>query len=203
MKAACIFPLIALWSVSADARPANVLPIRADGFTESLNGDWSFKYIPGKDSGSDSDFSKPEFDASSWKKISVPSNWELKGFAEPKYALELEDGLGLYRRTFRVPAGWRDGRRVCLRFEGVAFGFEAWVNGREIGKSSASAYNPNTFDITDAIDAENTLAVRVATQPPGYEFDVNDDWALSGIYRDVTLFSVPATHFTDLTTRTK
>ena len=63
---------------------------------------------------------------------------ELKGFAEPKYALELEDGLGLYRRTFRVPAAWRDGRRVCLRFEGVAFGFEAWLNGKAIGKSSAS-----------------------------------------------------------------
>ena len=205
MKAAFLLPLLALWSVSAGAQPVNVLPVRAGSFSESLNGDWSFKYLPGKDAGPDTDFFKPGFDVSSWKKITVPSNWEIKGFAEPKYALELEDGLGLYQRTFRIPTGWRDGRRVCLRFEGVAFGFDAWLNGKAIGKSSASAYNPKTFDITDALgsDVENTLAVRVATKPLGYEFDVNDDWALSGIYRDVTLFSVPATHFTDLTTRTK
>jgi beta-galactosidase len=93
-----------------------------------------------------------------------------------------------------------------LRFEGVAFGFEAWVNGREVGASAASAYNPNTFDITDALrpepNAENVLAVRVTTKPLGYEFDVNDDWALSGVYRDVTLFSVPATHVQDVATHT-
>jgi len=205
VKTAFLLPLLTFWSVCADAQPANVLPVRTNGFWESLNGDWSFKYLPGNNAGPDADFSKLGFSVSSWRRISVPSNWELKGFVKPKYALELEDGLGLYRRTFRVPAGWHDGRRVCLRFEGVAFGFEAWVNGREIGQSSASAYNPNTFDITDALGsvAENVLAVRVATKPLGYEFDVNDDWALCGIYRDVTLFSVPETHFTDLTTRTK
>lgn len=52
-----------------------------------------------------------------------------------------KDGLGLYRRTFRVPMAWRGGRRVCLRFEGVAYGFKAWVNGTKIGTSTASAYN--------------------------------------------------------------
>ena len=47
------------------------------------------------------------------------------------------------------------------------------------------------------------LAVQVTTKPLGWEFDVNDDWALSGIFRDVTLFSVPATHVPDVTTGTK
>src|SRR4029077_20563919 len=47
------------------------------------------------------------------------------------------------------------------------------------------------------------LAVQVTTKPFAYEFDVNDDWSLGGICRDVTLFSVPDTHAQDLTTRTK
>lgn len=189
------------------ATPIAVYPVRAEGFTQSLNGEWSFQYIPALDAGADADFSKPDFDVSAWKKIRVPGNWELQGFAEPHYDLDLQDGLGLYRRTFRVPADWRGERRVCLRFEGVAYGFEVWVNGTKVGTSAASAYNPSTFDITDALkpdaNADNVLAVQVTTKPFAYEFDVNDDWSLSGIYRDVTLFSVPATHVQDVTTRTK
>lgn len=197
--------LLALGTISANAEPIDVLPVRSPGDIQSLNGDWSFKYLPGTETGGDADFLKPEFDVSSWKKIPVPANWELHGFAEPKYALEVEDGTGLYRRTFRLPAGWQEGRRVYLRLEGVAFGFEVWVNGKEIGKSSASAYNPHTFDITTAMlsDAANVLAVKVITKPLGYEFDVNDDWALSGIFRDVTLFSVPDNHLKDVGTRTR
>jgi beta-galactosidase len=188
------------------AAPVSVYPARSGEFAQSLNGDWSFKYIAGRDAGTDAVFQAPGYDASAWKAIPVPANWELKGFAEPQYALELKDGLGLYRRSFRVPANWQ-GRSMFLRFEGVAYGFEAWVNGKRIGASSASAYNPNTFDVTDLLQTgpglDNLLAVQVATKPLGYEFDVNDDWSLSGIYRDVTLFSVPAIHVQDMSTQTK
>src|SRR5438105_154544 len=88
---------------NATAAPVSVYPARDGGFTQSLNGDWSFKYIPALDPGADADFHAPSFDVSAWKKIPVPANWELKGFAEPGYDLKgLKDGLGLYRRTFRV-----------------------------------------------------------------------------------------------------
>lgn len=184
------------------ANPISVYPARTGGFAQSLNGDWSFKYLPSLDAGADVGFTAPSFDVSAWKKIPVPSNWELKGFAEPHYANDLKDGLGLYRRTFSIPATWR-GRRVCLRFEGVAFGFQAWVNGIKVGTSAASAYNPNTFDITDALKANNVLAVQVTTKPHAWECDINDDWALGGICRDVALFAVPTIHVQDVTARTK
>jgi beta-galactosidase len=207
MKAAFLFALLAIVSISASAQPINVYPMGAKDGAQSLNGEWSFKYIPALDTGADSDFPKPEFDVSGWKKIRVPGNWELQGFAEPHYDLDLQDGLGLYRRTFHVPADWRSGYRVCLRFEGVAYGFEAWINGTKVGASAASAYNPSTFDITAALNpdanADNVLAVQVTTKPFAYEFDVNDDWSLGGICRDVTLFPVPATHVQDVTVRTK
>ena len=152
IKAAFLFSLVTIGLVSADAKPINVYPVRAEGFTESLNGEWSFKYIPALDAGADAGFHAPDFDVSAWKKIPVPANWEMKGVAEPGYDLKgLKDGLGLYRRTFRVPAAWGGDRRVCLRFEGVAYGFAAWVNDTKVGASSASASNPNTFDITDVL----------------------------------------------------
>lgn len=204
MKTAPLVLPILVWVARAGAQPAAVWPVRADGFAQSLNGDWSFRYIPAPDAGAAAGFYAPGFDVSTWKTIRVPANWELEGFAEPRYALELQDGVGLYRRAFRVPAPWRAGRRVCLRFEGVAYGFEAWVNGQKIGASSASAYNPHTFEITDALqDGDNVLAVQVRAKPFAYEFDVNDDWSLAGIYRDVWLFSVPAAHLEDVATRTK
>lgn len=199
--AACLAVLLAQGAadaanVQASSEPANAL---------TLNGDWSFKYIAGQDAGADAEFTSASFDASRWNTIPVPANWELKGFAEPIYADELKEGLGLYRRTFRVPAKWQ-GRRTFLRFEGVAFGYELWINGRKAGASSASAFNRHTFDVTEFLlpgDAANTLAVRVATRPHGYEFDLNDDWSLSGIYRDVTLLSVPAAHIADISTSTR
>ena len=191
LRAAALFAA-ALIAGNASSEPA---------YTRSLNGEWSFRYLPSL--AADLDFAAPQFDVSGWVKIPVPANWEMKGFAEPSYGDELKDGTGLYRRSFQVPAGWQ-GRRTFLRFEGVAFGYEVWVNGRRAGESSASAFNRHTFDVTPLLlpSAANVLAVRVTTKPKGFEFDLNDDWSLSGIYRDVTLFSVPAAHVQDVSTRT-
>lgn len=209
MKRLALIPLAILLSSlllapTAHAAPADVFPVQTPGFFQSLNGSWSFKYIPALQAGADEGFHAPGYDVSGWNSIPVPANWELQGFAEPYYDLALKDGLGLYRRSVRVPPGW-EGRKVFLRFEGVAFGFDLWVNGHKAGASSASAFNPHTFDITRLLRAggDNVVALRVSTKPHGYEFDVNDDWSLSGIFRDVTLFSVPATHVQDLTTTTR
>lgn len=159
----------------------------------TLNGSWRFRL-----DGPEQTFFQPEFDDSGWSEIVVPGNWELQGFEEPRYARP-GDNVGLYRRTFDVPTGWQ-GRRVYIRFEGVAYGYEFWINGRHAGRFE-SAYNRSEFDITDLVehDGPNSIAVRVYRRFKGWEFDINDDWALSGIYRDVVLFSVPEIHFTDVT----
>jgi beta-galactosidase len=198
---------VAASAVATKAVPIEVRPEAAQQFAFSLNGPWSFKYIPSLAPGADAGFHAATFDASAWKTLTVPANWELEGFGPLGYDKpELKDGLGLYRRLFRVTPSW-SGRRVCLRFEGVAYGFTVWVNGQEIGASTASAYDRHTFDITDALHSDpqtdNVVAVQVTTKPFGWEFDVNDDWSLSGIYRDVTLFSVPFAHVRDLTATTK
>jgi beta-galactosidase len=172
------------------AAPIEVYPAKANAL--SLNGIWEFAYRSGSvESSGVSDF----------KPIAVPGHWELQGFAEPKYGKELLEGTGFYRRTFQVPAAWQ-GQRVMLRFDGVLYGFAVTVNGTKVG-SWASGYNPATFDITAALKAgDNVLEVVVTTRSHGWEFDTNDCWSLSGIYRDVTLFAVPPAHLQHYTART-
>jgi len=197
---AAAFALLAVPAVFA--QPVEVCPVREGPCARLLNGTWQFKYLPSLDAGGDASFRQPDFDARVWGTIAVPGHWELQGHGTLKYASP-DAGTGLYRTTFRVPEDWR-GRRVFLRFEGVLFGFEAWLNGRPIG-SWASGFNPCTFEITSALraGADNLLAVSVTTRSKGWEFDTNDDWALSGIYRDVVLFSTPATCLRDCTVQTR
>ena len=187
--------LLALLPVLSFAQPQEVYPVRSGSSSQSLNGQWSFKYIAGPKA----DTPPATLDAT----IVVPGHWELQGFAEPKYGKALAEGMGYYRRTFTVPAAW-SGQRVFLQFDGVLSGFDASVNGTKLG-SWASGYNPAAFDVTDMLKpgADNVLDVAVTTRSHGWEFDTNDCWALSGIYRDVTLFAVPAAHLQHFTARTK
>jgi beta-galactosidase len=197
------FALTLVPSGVAAAAPAAELPVRLATQSQSLNGMWAFKYVAGLDAGQDEAFAQPGFDAASWATLPVPGHWELHGYSEPGYFNGPPEGLGLYRRVFRVPEAWR-GQRVFVCFDGVLHGFTAAVNGKEIG-TWASGFNPVTFDITDALlpgDADNLLTVKVSTRSRGWDFDTMDCWSLSGIYRDVTLFAVPTTHVTDYWART-
>ncbi len=163
----------------------------------SLNGQWQFML-----NGPEAEFFQPKFDASAWRSIEVPGHWELQGFEEPLYK-EPREGVGLYRRVFKVPGYWRE-RRVFIRFEGVLYGFEFWVNGKHGGRFE-SAFNRSEFDITDLIQRgkPNVLAVRVYRRFKGWQFDTHDAWGISGVYRDVSLFAVGNEHIRDVTVVTE
>ena len=104
------------------------IPIDQSGDWEiSLNCEWRFML-----NGPEKEFFKPDFDVSRWAAIKVPGNWEVQGFEEPLYK-EPAEGVGLYLHMFEVPAEWKD-RRVFIRFEGVLYGFEFWINGRHAGR---------------------------------------------------------------------
>lgn len=90
------------------------------------------------------------FDDRDWGKVTVPAMWGSDGYRLCQ--------VGLYRTGFKVaePAPGR----VYLNGQGFADKAELWLNGRKIG--SADGFDASfTFDITDALEPENVLAVRI------------------------------------------
>ena len=185
--------------IKAQVRDAfdGILPVTDPQMKRSLNGEWQLKVVQGISD----DQTLPMADET-WGCIPVPGCWEAYGFCKPSYdkALPL---TGYYRTTFAVPDSWK-GLCVVIRFDGVLYGYDLWVNGKAVG-SWHSGYNTAMFDITDYLNRKSErqeLAMRVISQFRGSDFDYNDDWAPNGIFRDVTLMAVPKTHLNDLTITT-
>ncbi len=203
--------LIFTWATCAMAVAATaqeLVPQRQESYQvrdrmmlQSLNGTWDFIYIAGEEvPAADRDFFKPDYVPSkAWGKIEVPAQWENSGKNNPRYGSELEAGRGLYRRTFEAPSNLGQDH-LFVRFDGVMYGFKLYLNGHFVGEW-ASSFNPSQFDLTPYLyrDRPNLIAVDVTTRVKGWEFDTNDCWALSGIFRDVDLFAVPELHFQDMT----
>jgi beta-galactosidase len=179
----------------------------------SLNGDWKFLWSASKED-RPIDFYKTDFDDSSWKTIPVPSNIEIQGYGipiyknmaypwlkegekpKPPYIPNFNNHVGSYRRAFEVPKDW-DGRRIHIVFDGVNSFFYLWVNGKYIGMSKDSR-TVAEFDITDVIrTGKNQIAVQVFRWNDGSWLEDQDFWRLSGIYRDVYLWSPDNLHIRD------
>ncbi len=187
-------------------------------FFQSLNGNWKFKWSenPAK---RPENFYQMDYDDRQWKEIPVPSNWQMQGFGQPIYynngfpfrhlfdpVLEPTEvptaynPVGSYRTTFTIPDGWNE-RQVFLHFEGVQSAFYLWINGKKVGYSEGSM-TPSEFNITDYLKkGKNTLAAEVYRWSDGSYLEDQDFWRLSGIYRDVFLFSTPDFHLRDFFVR--
>jgi len=192
--------VLALFSTAMQADDAfhGILPVTDRTMTRSLNGEWALKVIEGT-----ADTDEVPAQDGSWGKIPVPGCWEAYGYCKPSYD-KANPLTGYYRTTFSVPTEWK-GKRIVLRLDGVLYGYDLWINGKKAG-SWRSGYNTALFDITPYINKKNgeqELAMKVITRFPGSDFDYNDDWAPSGIFRDVTLMAVPETHLSDLTIHAK
>jgi len=187
----------------------------ASPFHLSLNGTWRFHWVP-KPADRPVEFHERDYDDSGWPTIAVPSNWELQGFDIPiytnvKYPFAPVDPdpphiphdnnpVGSYRREFTIPERWK-GRQVFLHFDGVKSFFYVWVNGDRVGCSKDSM-TAAEFNITPLLrDGPNLLAVEVYRYCDGSYLEDQDTWRLSGIYRDVHLFSTPTVHLKDFFVR--
>lgn len=185
-----------------------------------LNGKWKFQYS-GTPSARPADFYKPEFDVSGWAEIDVPSNWQLRGYGVPigtnieypfaanpptvmgeppahfvNFPADKRNPVGSYRRAFTLPEGWR-GQPVHVVFQGVDSAFYLWVNGVKIGYSEDSR-TPAEFDISKQLkDGENVIAAEVYQNSDGSYLEDQDMWRMSGIFRDVYLWTSPAVDVRD------
>ena len=203
----------------------------ASVYYKSLSGTWKFNWVR-KPAERPADFYREDFDVSKWDDIPVPSNWEVQGYGIPIYvnhqyefadykapvSPEMEfvekiypkepgkvptdyNPVGSYRRSFTVPDSWK-GRRIFLQFGAVKSAMYVWVNGQKVGYSQGSK-TPAEWDITEYLkEGNNTLAVEVYRWSDGSYLECQDFWRISGIERDVFLYSTPNVRIRDFFVKT-
>ena len=179
-------------------------------FVRSLNGTWKFSWTQNANY-RPKEFYYPDVDLSGWDDITVPGNWERQGYGTaiylkngyefrpyaPPIVPEKTNETGSYRRSFLIPETWR-GRRVVLCLEGVSSFYYIWLNGKRLGCSRDSKTS-GEWDITDVLlpGEPNVLAVEVYRWNSGSYLECGDSWRLSGIERDVRLYSTPLRYIAD------
>lgn len=191
-------------------------------FKKSLNGMWKISWA-GNPSLRVKDFFTKNYNDADWHEIDVPSCVEMRGFGSPGYTniryphknewpliRDRQTGkadynpVSSYRRKFTVPENWK-GREVFLRFDGVYSAYYVWVNGEKVGYAEDSKL-PSEFNITKYLDsapgAENTLAVKVYRWCDGSYIEDQDMTRFSGIFRDVSIWSMPKDGIWDFSVRT-
>ena len=187
-----------------------------------LNGQWKFHWTKTPEERI-KDFYRTDYDASSWKTLAVPANWEVNGYGTPIYVsagfpFKIDpprvtsepkkewttyverNPTGQYRRTFTLPASWGNGQ-TFLRFEGVMSAFYVWVNGKKVGYSQGSM-EPSEFNITPYINrGENQIAIEVYKYSDGSYLEDQDFWRFGGIHRDVLLYHTPDVRLSNVAVR--
>jgi len=110
-----------------------------------LDGTWEFMYVA----------DDRQIEPVTVRQITVPGPWQAQ-FPD----LRMRAGIGIYRREFEVPIGFKNGR-LLLRFGAVFHHTRAWLNGTPIGQHQGG-FLPFTFDISEyLVEGLNELKVRV------------------------------------------
>ncbi|HTH30429.1 MAG TPA: glycoside hydrolase family 2 TIM barrel-domain containing protein [Lacibacter sp.] len=177
----------------------------------SLNGSWKFNWVqdPRK---RPLDFYKTDFNDATWNNFKVPANWEVNGYGLPIYVNQPyefagstrtgarmtppfdipvdNNPVGSYRKKIYIPESW-NGRQVFIHLGAVKSAFFIWVNGIKVGYSEDSKLAAE-FDITKYVKpGENLVALQVYRWSDGSYLECQDMWRISGIERDVYLYSTP------------
>ena len=173
-------------------------------YYQLLNGIWKFYFVDSYRQ-LPAGITDPSTDTSNWADITVPGNWEVQGFGTAIYTnhgyefkprnpqpplLPEATPVGVYRRDFTIPDGW-DGRDIYLHIAGAKSGVYVYVNGREVGYNEDSK-NPAEFLINPYLQSgKNVLTLKIFRWSTGSYLECQDFWRMSGIERDVFLWSQP------------
>lgn len=134
----------------------------------------------------------PEFDDSSWQKISLPHDWVVdlpyNGEASHSHGYKCigwkypENSVGWYRKHLAVPLEDK-GNQVFIEFEGIFRNSQVFCNGFYLGHQ-VSGYSSDVYDLSDYLNygGDNVISVRCdASTEEGWFYEG------AGIYRNVFL----------------
>ncbi|MFD0829737.1 beta-galactosidase subunit alpha [Neobacillus sp. M.A.Huq-85] len=170
-------------------------------YYQNLNGTWKFTFLDAPEYWPDG-FYEDDLDTTGWDNIVVPGNWQMQGYGKMHYSdlwynfpiipprVPTDNPTGIYRREFGIDRDFDD-EQLILRFNGVDSAFELYINGEFAGYSKGARIQ-SEFDITGLYrQGINTMTVRVFQWSDGTYLEDQDMWWLSGIFRDVELYSKP------------
>ncbi|MDE6812546.1 MAG: glycoside hydrolase family 2, partial [Duncaniella sp.] len=157
--------------------------------------EWDFMCTDGNNSGE-------------WKKIGVPSCWELQGFGTYQYGMKfygkafpegVADEKGKYKFEFELPESWR-GKQIELVFEAAMTDTDVLINGRKAGSKHQGGFYRFIYDVSDRVffgpDKKNRLEVTVAKESENAGVNLAerraDYWNFGGIWRPVFMQARPA-----------
>ncbi len=179
----------------------------------SLSGEWKFRLFDSYREVTP-EFYAEDFQLQWWDTIPVPSSWQSLGYDKHIYsniqypwekiqeppmsqAPEEYNPVGCYIKKFTLPEGYSKGRLV-LCFEGVESAYYLYINGERIAYSEGS-FRQSEYDITEYLhEGENTLAVEVYRWCTASWLEDQDFFRLSGIYRDVYLYTTGEQYVRDM-----
>jgi len=135
------------------------------------------------------------YDDNSWRNLDLPHDWSIEGAFDSNNPMGndggyLPAGIGWYRKTFTVPASWKD-KLVSIYFEGVYMNSEVFINGKSLG-IYPYGYSTFSYNLTPylKLNNDNVLSVRVDNSK-----QKNSRWySGSGIYRHVWLIVTNPIH---------
>ena len=196
-------------------------------FKKSLNGVWDFNWVKNP-ADRPTEFMNPTLRLIDWKKIKVPSNWEVEGFGTPIYVnhqyefsdykamvaddMELIDRIypknpGKVPHTYNPVGSYRREftlsdnwmhNEVFLHIGALKSGGFVWLNGKYIGYTQGSKL-PSEFNITKAArKGINSIAIQVFRWTDGSYLEAQDFWRISGIERDVFIYAQPKVRIQDI-----
>ena len=173
-------------------------------YYRSLNGTWKFYFVDSYKQ-LPANITDPSVDTSDWHDIKVPGNWEVQGFGTAIYTnhgyefkprnpqppqLPEANPVGVYRRDIEIPAEWME-RDIYLQLAGAKSGVYVYVNGKEVGYNEDSK-NPAEFLLNPYVKAgKNVLTLKIFRWSTGSYLECQDMWRMSGIERDVFIYSQP------------
>lgn len=174
----------------------------------SLNGDWKFNWV--KDPKQrPSTFHNEKYDDSDWMTIPVPSNWEVEGFGHPIYLDERYpfttkwpdaptdyNPVGTYRKEINLTNDFL-AEDVILHFAGAKSAMYVYVNGEYVGYSQGSK-TPAEFNISSFLkEGKNLIALQMFRWSDASYLESQDMLRMSGIERDVYLYTRPQVYISD------
>jgi len=147
-----------------------------------LNTGWCFKKTD----------AVPEHMPADWESVDLPHTWNAKDGQDG--GNDYWRGTSCYARLL-TPPDPTEGRRTYLEVSGAAMTAEVYLNGVKLARHEGG-YSAFRVDLTEYLRDSNLLCITVDNSENDRIYPQKADFTFyGGLYRDVSLITVPERHF--------